>query len=363
MSKSFEEKKDAKKWADEQEAKIRSGGNVSRLPQRTTIAQVMNDYIAHLEERRKVRDERKALDPTADRRDAKRQYTCGALSHHLGDRTVVTLTANAIQSFIDKMLTLEIPPPANKRKTHKLYDGDRPRKYSAAAVRQHFYTLKVAMVWHAMKHEYSVAGKFDGLTIPGSWENPRERRLEKGEEPRLLEACNGMKKDPEGWKLLIGLALETAMRAQELLGMRWREVNLELQSITIPKEREKTRRGRVVPLSAKAIAILKRLKRRTKNQDERVFFRLPTDSVQLGRGVKRIAKRAGVQGFRFHDLRHEATSRFFERTALQTMEIAQITGHTDARTLQRYTHLRPAYLAAKLNQPRPIREIGRALRS
>ena len=56
---------------------------------------------------------------------------------------------------------------------------------------------------------------------------------------------------------------------------------------------------------------------------------------------------AGVEDACFHDLRHEATSRFFER-GLNVMEVAAITGHKDLRMLQRYTHLRAEDLAKKL---------------
>ena len=59
------------------------------------------------------------------------------------------------------------------------------------------------------------------------------------------------------------------------------------------------------------------------------------------------SSRAGVKDLRFHDLRHEATSRFFEK-GLIVMEVAAITGHKDLRMLQRYTHLRAEDLARKL---------------
>jgi len=61
----------------------------------------------------------------------------------------------------------------------------------------------------------------------------------------------------------------------------------------------------------------------------------------------RVCKRAGLIDLRFHDLRHEATSRFFEK-GLNVMEVAAITGHKDLRMLQRYTHLRAEDLAKKL---------------
>jgi len=62
---------------------------------------------------------------------------------------------------------------------------------------------------------------------------------------------------------------------------------------------------------------------------------------------RRACERAGVIDLRFHDLRHEATSRFFEK-GLNVMEVAAITGHKDLRMLQRYTHLRAEDLALKL---------------
>ena len=61
----------------------------------------------------------------------------------------------------------------------------------------------------------------------------------------------------------------------------------------------------------------------------------------------RACKRAGITDLHFHDLRHEATSRFFEK-GLNVMEVATITGHKDLRMLQRYTHLRVEDLAKKL---------------
>ena len=62
---------------------------------------------------------------------------------------------------------------------------------------------------------------------------------------------------------------------------------------------------------------------------------------------RRACDRAGIIDLRFHDLRHEATSRLFEK-GLNVMEVAAFTGHKDLRMLQRYTHLRADDLARKL---------------
>ena len=61
----------------------------------------------------------------------------------------------------------------------------------------------------------------------------------------------------------------------------------------------------------------------------------------------KACKRAEIEGLNLHDLRHEATSRFFEK-GLNVIEVASITGHKDPRMLMRYTHLRAEDLAEKL---------------
>ena len=63
---------------------------------------------------------------------------------------------------------------------------------------------------------------------------------------------------------------------------------------------------------------------------------------------QRLIKRTGIVDLRFHDLRHEAISRFFEM-GLSVPEVALISGHRDYRMLQRYTHLKAEQVALKLN--------------
>ncbi len=61
----------------------------------------------------------------------------------------------------------------------------------------------------------------------------------------------------------------------------------------------------------------------------------------------RVCKKAGIEDLRFHDLRHEATTRLFE-LGLGIMEVSAITGHKDLAMLKRYTHLKAEVLADKL---------------
>ncbi|MCL7489438.1 MAG: tyrosine-type recombinase/integrase [Desulfobulbaceae bacterium] len=71
--------------------------------------------------------------------------------------------------------------------------------------------------------------------------------------------------------------------------------------------------------------------------------------IPLPKGIvtAQIRKPTKFPNLRFHDLRHEATSRLFEK-GLNIMEVASITGHKDLRSLQRYTHLKAEDLVEKL---------------
>jgi integrase len=81
---------------------------------------------------------------------------------------------------------------------------------------------------------------------------------------------------------------------------------------------------------------------------ERVFG-VTANALKLA--WERLRRRAGVCGLRFHDLRHEAVGRFFEK-GLSMPEVAAISGHKDPRMLMRYTHPKAEAIALKLAQNR-----------
>lgn len=111
--------------------------------------------------------------------------------------------------------------------------------------------------------------------------------------------------------------------------------------LTIPVT--KTGRPRTIPLRDSAIEILKR-QAVGKGKDDRLF---PLSANAFRLAWERLKRRAGIQDLRFHDLRHEAISRFFE-DGLSLPEVALISGHRDPRQLFRYTHLEASKIAAKL---------------
>ncbi|MHB8413802.1 MAG: site-specific integrase [Acidiferrobacteraceae bacterium] len=166
----------------------------------------------------------------------------------------------------------------------------------------------------------------------------RDRRLQEGEEQRLLATLNDQGRTP--WMApLVRMALETAMRMGELLTLRWERVDLIRKTAYLPETKNGT--PRTVPLSPTAIALLKAMPR---DLSGRVF---PLTQSAVEQAWQRATQRADIEGLRFHDLRHEATSRLFEK-GFSLMEVAAITGHKTLQMLKRYTHLRAEDLAARL---------------
>jgi integrase len=176
----------------------------------------------------------------------------------------------------------------------------------------------------------------------------RERRLEPGELAGLSAACATVRNT----LLLHGIhmAIETGMRRGELLAIQWKHVNFDTGVLHIPIT--KTGKSRSIPLTDRAREILTERKSLA-DTDARYAFSISANAFRLAwERCKRRAERAGcigVQELRFHDLRHEAVSRFFE-LGLNTAEVASISGHRDLRMLFRYTHLKPENIVAKLRK-------------
>ena len=181
------------------------------------------------------------------------------------------------------------------------------------------------------------ANPVDRVKMPPS-SPARNRRLEDGEFERLEEAAR-QTKNPHIWPIIV-FAIETGMRRGEILGLRWEHVDLDLRIAFLLLTKNGS--SREVPLSTKAAQAL--ATQRQRNDTPSPFpvtpngFRLAWD---------RLRSRAGLSDLRFHDLRHEAISRFFE-LGLNIPEVAVISGHKDPRMLFRYTHLRAEELVDRL---------------
>ncbi|MBE7567263.1 site-specific integrase [Acidithiobacillus sp. HP-11] len=129
------------------------------------------------------------------------------------------------------------------------------------------------------------------------------------------------------------------MRRGEIAAMQWRNVNLRTNVLWVPDSKSGDLRR--VPLSSRALAVLTPLPRRVDGQ----VWGIRADSIT--QAFERACRRAHIDDLGFHDLRHKATSRFFE-IGLNSVQVAAITGHKTLQMLQRYTHLRAEELAKLL---------------
>jgi integrase len=102
--------------------------------------------------------------------------------------------------------------------------------------------------------------------------------------------------------------------------------------------------SRDIPLSRRAVTLLKELKADKSRDADRVF---PVTGNSIRLAFEHLRVRAEMEDFRFHDLRHEGVSRLFEK-GLNIAEVSTISGHKELRMLQRDTHLRAEDLVARL---------------
>lgn len=337
LSKTFKTYTDAVAWAREKEGAITKGVN----PLTTSDKVLVSDVIKWWRKTNSV--------PYSE------DLRLEALLHDLGKFSVKALNHERINKYMRAMLDTDIQQQAKKKKSHPLYDGDRARKYAPSSVRKYYYTLKKIVEAHAWAHGYPLEqSQFKKQNIPKAWGNKKERRLEGDEEKRLFDALEGCYVHKEEWRNLISFALETGMRAQELLLCEWRHYDPQRRGLFLPsaivKKTGKHLEGleRTVALSKKAMEALEAQKTTRQDDEPRIFWQW-SGSGPLGQTFRRICKRAGIENLTIHSLRHEATARLFEKNRLSDAQIMKQTGHTELKTLLGYYKYRPETVAALLD--------------
>jgi len=203
----------------------------------------------------------------------------------------------------------------------------------------------------------------------------RDRRFMQGEEARIRAILNGEK--PEGrqrplelryqaaLEFFFVLALESGMRMKEMFTLTLDQVKVDQKTISLIKTKNGNRRQ--VPMTTVALAkyheYVAHVNAQTRGMKGFNFFSsqqllfpwwsgkkedLKRTTALLSRQYARIFDAAGCEDLNFHDLRHEATSRFFENSPLQEFEIMLITGHSSTRMLKRYANIRANKFVDKL---------------
>ena len=192
--------------------------------------------------------------------------------------------------------------------------------------------------WDIATHEWGVAHEpnpFSKVRLPRIGGH-RERRLRAGEFDLIATAAKAQK-NPYVFPVIV-FALETTLRGKEILALKW--TDFDKASATVRVRQPKNQHERVVPLTPKAMRILMDL---PAVRSEQVFL---ITQCALKQAWQRIMCKTHIVDLHFHDLRHEAVSRFVE-AGLTLPEVAQISGHRDSRSLLRYAHPSPDQIRQK----------------
>ncbi|MEM1199388.1 MAG: site-specific integrase [Pseudomonadota bacterium] len=180
----------------------------------------------------------------------------------------------------------------------------------------------------------------------------RHRRPTQDELDRIIahHEYNPRQNIPLG--LIVKFAVATAMRQDEICSINWSEIDLRARMAMVRDRkdpRSKQGNDQKVPLldltGYDAVAILEEQRRRSPTSS-RVF---PYNGRSVGTAFRRACRKLEIDDLRFHDLRHEATSRLFE-AGLDIPEVSLVTGHKDWKMLRRYLNLQPEQLVQRQAQ-------------
>ena len=186
----------------------------------------------------------------------------------------------------------------------------------------------------------------------------RDRRLTQDELDTLLDYFDAKTNAIIPIGRIVRFAIATAMRQEEICKIEWGDVDLKKRVVIIRDRKDPRRKDgnhQKVPLlnltGFDAWQLLLEQKVLTGGKG-RCF---PYHHKSVGTAFRRGRKAVGVDDLRFHDLRHEATSRLFE-AGLSIERVALVTGHRDWKMLRRYTHLKPEDLHRLQTEVQPSEE-------
>lgn len=163
-------------------------------------------------------------------------------------------------------------------------------------------------------------------------EQKRERILTRGEEAKLLAACETPQR--AHLKGILICALDTGMRQGEIFSLRWQDVDFENGLLNIQAFHTKTMKERQVAITTRLALELERLRASAPENPNGLVFGI-TDNVKRSFSAARAD--AGLKDVRFHDLRHTAATRLVS-AHVPLSEVGRVLGHTQANTTYRYVN-------------------------
>lgn len=317
-SKTFRTKRDAEDWSRTTEDEMVRGVYIKRAgSERTTLTHAIHRYLKEISSQKKL---------GSQKRD---KTSANTLNRYLGRYSLAALTQEVIANYRDQRLEEGL-----SNNTVRL----------ELAFLSHLYTVAI--------QEWGMGLAFNpvaNIRKPSPSEG-RNRRLAPEEELRLFEALEQHSNPMLCW--VAKIALYTAMRQGEILSLTRSQVDLSRRIVRLSDT--KNGDSRTVPLSDRALDVFNlALSNPIRPIDtDLIFFGEPgKDKKRKPYIISKVwiaaVRKAGLDNFKFHDLRHEATSRLVE-AGLSDQEVSSITGHKSMQMLKRYTHLRSEDLTSKI---------------
>lgn len=316
----FHRKKDALRWAQSTEAALRERRYFKTAEsERRTVGEAIDRYMQEiLPAKRSARSQRAQL---------------LWWQRELGILTLADLTPALIADCRDRLAR-----------------GETPSGKPATPATQVRYLA-------ALSHVFTVAVREWGWLTENPVRNVRRpqepggrvRFLSAEERTALLVAC---KRDPNPLLYpLVILALATGARLGELLGLRWPDVDLPRGVARLA--RTKNGEPRTLPLTGHARKVMEALAAERPRDTDFVFPSAHGKTpASLRKPWERALREAGIENFRFHDLRHSAAS-YLAMTGAAPTDIAAVLGHKTLAMVKRYAHLSDQHVSqvvARMNE-------------
>jgi integrase len=334
-SRSFALENDAKVWSRKEDLSIDETGRPFTIKQyeNVTVGSLARRYLEEV-------SPSKASYPTD------RSILTNLHKYKIAKKSIAIISSKDAADYRDERLKEGVSPSTVRRAVNTL---------------QHIFEI-ARMEWGY----HNINNPFNRLRIKGS-QPRRTRRLEGNELEKLLEATDGCRTHKDYIWLAIALAVHTGMRLQEIFNIRYQDMGM-IEGAGSPAEKLAKRRivirksktdyktglqGRTIVMSVPARVILglimfPQFEQGIPIRPELEIFPMNKDAFK--QVWKRVVRRAGITNLTFHDLRHEAASRFDE-LGLSKAEHELMMGHKSRDMTSRYVHADLQRIQARLDGP------------
>ena len=328
MSRVFQ--RDGTWWIDFQDAQgIRHRKKIG--PNRRIAQEVLNDALGKVARRQHLGVIDDSAISFAEFADLWWQRVAGTLRPRTQERWRGIVDQHLKQAFPGALRVIT-------RAQAESYVSQRIQQGAAASTVNREMTVLKHMLARAVSWEYLGTNRVAGLK-PLREPSGRTRFLSLEEIERLLAACEDS--ISPCLRSFVVVALNTGMRRNEILELTRRSVDWVNRVATLADT--KNGEARYVYLNDAALEALRSLPPRL--DTTRLFPIGPNQTTML---FHRAVKRAGIEDFRLHDLRHTFAS-YQAMSGVAARGLQSLLGHKDPRMTMRYSHLSEAYLRAAVN--------------